>query len=374
MGMRPLRKSAMWDAFHDQYGKQTAGGQLLAYFTLVCILAVLTMVLGGQVLVDIAPPAYADAAGLIPLTAIAFVMPALYRTINQNVNIQNKRPFFIGGVICAAILFIGVTWALADAIGVFAAPIGMIVGFGLPAIFLFVKGQRGNKPLFFPYREVVTALLLAVVLAGIAQLLPETNKWVELAIAFVLIALWIVLLIPLRAIPRAHWTPLMHMVRSFRSGTPADFRARRGLRILDPAARSELRTACVERMPRDRLDPEAGEQGLRLVRSLRWVGKRGGIPLAQESEWDPRLAVVLFERASTAVRNASGRSILAAGADPNDLRALEDLVAHLAKLPDDAWEGTLAKETRGRRRARRLRRPFSRNRAQAPSQPRSSSA
>src|SRR3954451_1690464 len=30
MGMRPLRKSAMWDAFQEQYGKQTAGGQLLA--------------------------------------------------------------------------------------------------------------------------------------------------------------------------------------------------------------------------------------------------------------------------------------------------------------------------------------------------------
>ena len=62
MGMRPLRKSAMWDAFQEQYGKQTAGGQLLAYFCLICILAVLAMVLAGQVLVDAAPPAYADAA------------------------------------------------------------------------------------------------------------------------------------------------------------------------------------------------------------------------------------------------------------------------------------------------------------------------
>ena len=33
MGMRPLRKSAAYDAFKEQYGKATAGGQLLAYFT-----------------------------------------------------------------------------------------------------------------------------------------------------------------------------------------------------------------------------------------------------------------------------------------------------------------------------------------------------
>ncbi len=105
--MRPLRKSAMWDAFQDEYGKQTAGGQLLAYFCLICILAVLAMILGGQVLVDVAPPAYAGAASLIPLTALGFVGPALYRTVNQNVALPNKRPFFIAGVISAALLFIG---------------------------------------------------------------------------------------------------------------------------------------------------------------------------------------------------------------------------------------------------------------------------
>ena len=34
----------------------------------------------------------------------------------------------------------------------------MIVGFGIPALVLFIRGQRGNKPLYFPYREVLTAL------------------------------------------------------------------------------------------------------------------------------------------------------------------------------------------------------------------------
>ena len=204
MGMRPLRKSAMWDAFQEQYGKQTAGGQLLAYFSLICILAVLAMVLAGQVLVDAAPPSYADAAGLIPFTALGFVMPALYRTINQNVAVPNKRPFFIGGVVAAALLFIGVTWLLVGAIGVYAAPVGMIVGFGLPALFLFIRGQRGKKPLYFPYREVATALALAVVIARLAELLPEFNHWLELAIAAALLCLlWIVLLVPLRAIPPA---------------------------------------------------------------------------------------------------------------------------------------------------------------------------
>ena len=52
------------------------------------------------------------------------------------------------------------------------------------------------------------------------------------------------------------------------------------------------------------------------------------------------------------------RTLLAAGAESNDLRALEDLVAHLARVPDDAWEGT--------RREREHPRPAPARRAPAP--------
>jgi O-antigen/teichoic acid export membrane protein len=352
MGMRPLRKSALWDAFHQQYGKQTAGGQLLAYFTLVCILAVLAMVLAGKALVDAAPPAYAGAAGLIPLTALGFVGPALYRTVNQNVNIPNKRPLFIAGVISAALLFVGVTWALAGAIGVYAAPVGMIAGFGLPALFLFLRGQFGKKPLFFPYRAVGTALLLAAAIAGAAQLLPELNPWVDLLVAAAGCLLWIVLLVPLRAIPPEHWTPLVHVLRSFRSGTPVDFKPRKGLRALDPATRDELRLAVVGRLPRERLAPAAGDEGVKLVRALRLVAAEGGVPAGDSTKLDPDLAVFLFEGASTAVRNASMRRLLEKGADANDLRSLEDLVTALQRVPVEAWEDRPVKRRghRGRRR------------------------
>jgi O-antigen/teichoic acid export membrane protein len=354
MGMRPMRKSAAYDAFKEQYGKATAGGQLLAYFTLICILAVLAMVLGGQVLVDIVPASYSAAASLIPLTALAFVGPAMYRTVNQNVNIAKKRPLFIGGVILAAALFIGITWALAPSIGVYAAPVGMIAGFYVPALALYLKGQFGGKPLKFPYREVGTALLLAIAIAGFNQVLPEYNHWLELVVAILLSLLWIVLLVPFRAIPPQHWKPIAHMIRSFRRGTPADFRPRRGLRSLEPEIREHLRLAVVGRMSRERLSPEAGDEGLRLTRALRQVGKEGGIPVGAETEYDAKMAVFLFEEASTAVRNASMRKLLAEGAESNDLRSMEDLVGTLGRIPVEAWEQKpVNKKMRGRRGRRR---------------------
>jgi hypothetical protein len=279
-------------------------------------------------------------------------MPALYRTINQNVAVPNKRPFFIGGVVVAALAFIGVTCLLVGAIGVYAAPVGMIVGFGLPALFLFIRGQRGKKPLYFPYREVLIALALAVLICGFAELLPEFNHWLELAMAGALCLLWIVLLAPLRAIPPEHWKPIVHMIRSFRRGTPADFRPRKGLRALDPATRDELRRAVVGRLPRARLRPDASGEGAMLVAALRTVGQEGGIPVGEATEHDPRMAVFLFEDASTAVRNASMRKLLDEGADPNDLRSLEDLVSTLARVPVEAWEDRPVKRRghRGRRR------------------------
>jgi hypothetical protein len=234
----------------------------------------------------------------------------------------------------------------------------MIVAFAVPATVLYVRGQRGNTPLRFPYREVLTALVLATVIIAGFEALPEWSPLAKLPIAALGVLAWIVLLVPLRAIPQQHWRPLIHMVRSFGSGTPASFRPRRGLRGLEPDEREELRLAVVGRMPRERLKPEAGEEGLRLVRSLRRVGKRGGIPLQRELPYDAELAVVLFEDASTAVRNASVRRVLADGADANDVRALEDLVAHLAKVPPDAWEGRKAVETRAQRRGMRLKRAF----------------
>jgi O-antigen/teichoic acid export membrane protein len=351
MGMRPLRKSALWDAFQDQYGKQVAGGQLLAYFSLVCILAVLAMVMAGQVLVDAAPASYNGAAALLPFTAIGFVMPPLYRTINQNVAVPNKRPFFIGGVVLAAVLFIGVTWALVGAIGVYAAPVGMIVGFGIPALFLFLRGQRGKKPLFFPYRQIGTAVLLGAAIVGVYEALPEYNHWLELVTALAFCLLWMVLLIPFRAVPEQHWKPLIHMVRSFRSGTPADFRPRRGLRSIEPEIREELRQAVVGRLPLERL--EEGDEAEQLVAALRRVGNHGGVPSGKPTELDAQIGVYLFAHAaSTAVRNARMRRLLEAGEDAHDLRSLDDLVTTLSRVPVEAWEDKPVKHRghRGRRR------------------------
>ncbi len=359
VAMRPLRKAAVFQAVRDQYGKATVQGQLLGYFVVLCIFSVLAMVLGGAVLVDLAPSSYAAAAGLIPFTAAAAVMPSVYRTVNQNVNLAHKRALFIAGCVGAASLFTVTTLLLAPEIDAYAAPIGMLAGFGIPSALMFGRNQLRAQRIEFPYRAVLTALALAVVIAAAFELL-ELGPWVELALAAGLLALFVVALVPLGVIPAEHRRPLLHTVRSLGRGTPATFRPRRGLRALAPDERERLRLATIAGLPPQRLDPKLSDEGAQLVASVRRVGSRGGIPLADSSPNDPEIAIFLFEDASTAVRNASMRRLLSAGADSNDLRALEDIVSDLARVPDEGWEGQRASED-GRRwpgaeRRRRLQR------------------
>ncbi len=338
MAMRPLRKSAAFEAVRDQYGKATVQGQLLGYFTLLCIFAVLVMILGGEVLVDAAPAAYAGAAGLIPFTAAAFVMPSVYRTVNQNVNLSHKRPLFIAGCVGAAVAFIGITVVLAPEIGAYAAPIGMLVGFGVPSALMFARNQMGKRRIDYPYRAVAVALVIAAAIAAAFQLL-QLGSVLELVIALAVLIAFLGILIPLRVIPEHHWRPLWHTVRSVRSGSAVDFDPQRGLLALEPAERQELRAAVADRLPAERLRAEDGARGRRLVAELRRVGDGGGIPIGPATGFDTEISVFLFEDVSRAERDASMRRLLSAGAESNDLRALEDLAGHLARVPDEAWEG-----------------------------------
>jgi O-antigen/teichoic acid export membrane protein len=362
MALRPLRRAAIFKAVEEQYGKSTQRGQILGYFTLLCITAVLMMVLVGKLLVDIAPPQFADAAPLIPLAAAGMVGPPLLRTVNQQTSWPGKtRLLFIATAVGAAVAFVVITVLLAPAIGIYAAPVAMIASLIGPSIAFFVRGQLSKRRIAFPYRQVAVAAVVATALGAGFQLMPELPIVVEAAAAAAFMVAYLVLLFVFRVIPDHHWPALAHMARSLVGGRADRFNPRKGIRALDPAERDELRAAVTERIdPRQLAGPTADTgAAVRLVAILRRAGRRGGMSVAEPGgEHDELIASFLFADASTAVRNATMRRLLAAGAESGDLRALEDLVGHLATVPDDAWTGRPAgRRRRGRRRARRARNP-----------------
>jgi O-antigen/teichoic acid export membrane protein len=349
IAMRPLRKTALLPAAKEQYGKEVFQGQLLGYFTLICISGVFAITLFADVLIRVAPPEYESAAPLIPLSAAALMMPLLYRTVNGTVTWENKkRGTFIVGVVSGALSFIALTLLLGPELGIYAPPVALLVSFAVPITVTFVRGQLGAQPIEFPYTEVGVAVAIAAALAAGYHSLTPIGTVADLALAVLGMAIYVGLLFALHIIPASHWPALAHMVRSSVTGRADRFNPRRGLRSLDPEQRAALHAVVMTRVPEERLVPAADGQGSGdaagervpgedLVRTLRRAGARGGMPVRRRSRHDAEIARFLFSDQPIAVRQATMRRLLAAGEEPGDLRALEDLVAHLAKVPEDVW-------------------------------------
>jgi O-antigen/teichoic acid export membrane protein len=363
VALRPMRRSATFKAFKQEYGTSVAQGQMLAYFVLLSMTAILSMLLAGQVLLDVAAKQFASAAPLIPLTACAMVMPALYRTISGMSVYPRKRLTFIISTIFAALAYVGFTILIVPKIGIYGAPVSMILAFSIPSLYMFLRSQLSSKAIDFPYIAMVKATAIAVAIWFAYHKVHPSNHYLELAAVVPVMGLWVVLLFAFRVIPTYHREPLLHMARSLFRGSVIRFNPKRGLGAIEPEHRSALHDAIFERLRADGLQLAAdgnggGHDGARIVKSLRKVGRKGGVPVGRATDEDDDLAYFLFAAAPPASRQVKMLKMLSAGIDSHDVRTLEDLVDDLRKAPPEVWGDDVpaAVERRRSRRFPRLRR------------------
>jgi O-antigen/teichoic acid export membrane protein len=358
MALRPIRKSAAYEAFRREYSLAVANGQLLAYFYLITLTAILAMVLGGEILIAVGGGQFASVAALVPLTAAAMSMPALFRTIAMTTSFPNKRKLFVSAAVFVAVAFLGLCVALLAFTdwGIYAPPAAMIVAFMIPSTAMFALSQRGDKPIDFPYVPMIQATLVACALAVAYHFAHPPDQWAQLPVIALVMVAWVGLLFLLRVVPEHHWSPIGHIARSaVGRGSVLRFDKQAGLRSIDPGDRSALRTAVRDRLPDEALVPAGGDgagaaggdsgvwaerppEGARLVRLLRRVGGEGGVPIAGESDSDADISLFLFSDQPVAVRLKRMRELLATGADAHELRTLEDLRNDLATCSDKVWE------------------------------------
>jgi O-antigen/teichoic acid export membrane protein len=352
IALRPVRKTAAYEAFRREYGTAVANGQMLAYFWLLTLTAVLAMVLGGEIVIQIGGEQFESAAPLIPLTAAAMSMPALYRTVSQYASYPNKRRNFVIATVLVAISYIGFMLLLLSGtdLGIYAAPIAMLAAFLIPMAVMLLRSQLGRRPIELPYVPMALATVVAAAIAVGFHFLHPAGQWEKLPVIVALMLVWVASLFALRIIPRYHWDPIRHITTSaLRRRSALRFDPGAGLRSLTAADRSALRTAVVDRLPPAALAPSAGDgpradggvatgEGARLVGLLRDAGRSGGIPIDERSDLDGDIALYLFSDEPVAVRLRKMRQLIAAGADPHELRVLEGLRDDLAKAPPRTWD------------------------------------
>ena len=246
--LRPLQKTPMFRAVEDEYGVGNARGIQFGYFTFVLAGTMLMTTVMSTVMVRVAPASYATAATLIPLVAGGLVAPTVYRMINKSVKYADKRVPFIIGAIVAMLAFVVLTVLLVPAIGVKAAPIGMMLAFAIPTVFVFVRSQRGRSPIVLPWRQMFICCGLAVAVAVVHSMIDPGGLVLDLVAGLAAILLWGFLCLALGAVPQGHRGALLSMVKGLRHRDHG-FEAAAGLEALRPRERKSLRRAIVRGLP-----------------------------------------------------------------------------------------------------------------------------
>jgi O-antigen/teichoic acid export membrane protein len=351
--LRPLQKTTTFRAVEDEYGVGTARGTQFGYFALMLTGVMLAVVVLADVLVQIAPPEYADAAPLIPLLAAGLVAPTAYRMLNKSVKYANKRYPFIAGAVVAACLFIGIALLLIPEIGLEGAPLAMIAAFLPPALFIFYRSQRGRTPIKLPWRAMLTAIGLAVAIALAQRALDLEGTALQALAGATAVGLWVLLVLVLGAIPSYHRAPLIEMARALVGRSVGQrFDPASGLAALPRPERRALRRAILGR----KAAPQAidgllegiptGEAERTLVAILRRTAVAGGTPRlpadyasAADGERDQAIGEFLFAPGPIAERDQIGKRLIKGGVtDAFDLHTLEATIARLRATPRPVWK------------------------------------
>ncbi len=342
--LRPLRRSTTFAAVEAEYGSGTLRGIQFGYFVLMLVGVLLGVTLLAQVVVRVAPPAYADAAPLIPLLSAGMVAPTIFRMLNKSAKFGGKKFWFIGSAISAGVLFVAFSLALIPLLDLRGAPVAMMLAYSIPAAVIVYKAQTGRTPTDWPLRMIVAALVPAIGAVLIYELVDPNAIWFEVGLAVVLMVGWIGSIFFTGAIPSYHRAALVEMYRGFRG---------RGEQSHDPdvvlAALTRNERRALRRAVARHKTPEEAVEGLielgsterpaaAVIGLLRRGAAAAGNDLGDPSRGDAAIGDYLFGRRNLADRSKAGRSLLESGATTaTELHNFEVLVEGLAALPRQTW-------------------------------------
>ncbi len=333
----PLTREPIHAAVKQERGGAAAGGILANYFFLATVGLMLLLTIGADLLVRIAPPAYADAAPLIPLIGLGFVMHGWFKVIKRNAKFPNRRATYITLVVVAGFVFLGSAFALIPPLGTYGAALAVVIAFATASLVMLFLSQRGPKPVSYDYRRMLAGVAIAAACYAAGRLLGGAVPEPLSSLAEVLaIVAYPVLLVVIGVVPREHLAPLRRIARAT---LPSRSRSKNGGTELD--ALDERERTILELLVRhDRPVPEVAsivgrtdeELTADFVAALRAAGGLDGA-----SEVDVRIGSYLLSSAPVAERDQIWKRMSSAGVDPLETDRLTSTLERLRKAPPEAW-------------------------------------
>lgn len=330
MAWSPIRRTGLFAAA-QQRDRHGTNRLLVTGFFLITAWMVLISALAADVLVKVAPPAYASSAPLIPLIALGWSAYAFFVVIYRVAEMRGKRTLYIQLGVIAAVLSIGVGCALTAAIGPKGAAIANLLAFAFVTSVLVAVLRSRGAPVPLDARRLAGAALIALVLFGAASATDGLPAAIHAIVVIAAVSIYPVALLALGIAPRRHGRELLgHVTLTLRPRAGmTETRAR--LDALDPFDRELVIAAAgapaAAKEFGARHDLREEELAVRLVSALRRLAADGGA-----HPDDLAIGHFLLTSGVVAERDAVARRLWGQGVDADEMERLEITLRRVRRL------------------------------------------
>ncbi len=333
----PLERTSLFAGTYIQRGADYVRSLMMSYFIITSLWIVLVFGVGSDVLVRIAAPSYAEAAPLIPLIGLGYVMYGLFIVMMRGAKIANRMFWYRGLAISSGFLYGAFAIVLIPALGSYGAALSIFLSMGVVNAIGFWRIHRGGEPVPFEWGKLFVAFVVALVLWALAtQVAHDAPDELGTLVDLLAIVLFPVILVALHIIPRAHAWPLVRIATAAMQvgGGAKDLMAK--VPELSPRRRDALESVTRHKMSvratatRDDLDLDHVHE--RVVRALRHVGSIG-----EPTEHDAAIGRWVLGEEAPADRDAIARNLWQDGVDPLEMHDVETALTRLRAVPQRAW-------------------------------------
>jgi O-antigen/teichoic acid export membrane protein len=326
----PLERAPIANAAKEHKGERPFEAQVFLLLIL-CTLGLLVVVtLSADALVRIAPPAYRDAAPLIPLLAAAQALDLVFRGIYRATGFHNRRYWFTILQLVWILPYAGVAVLAVNISPLYGVIAAQVVAWALVCVWMLRLDAGGGSPTPFPWSRMAAATAIAAACVVVVGQLPDDPALHFFAATAAMVACPL-LMRATGVITPYHVTIVRTLVRSLLPRRLSRAEARRRLESMPDREREVLVALGFERhsaeMAAERLGASPNLVCARLVRGLR---RFAGSPVALPD--DAYIGRYLVNGGTTLERDLVAGRLREQGIDFLELHHLDETMKLFRRL------------------------------------------
>jgi hypothetical protein len=341
----PLERSTLFQTTYDQHGAQRMHSRMLTYYVISALTVTLGLGLAGNLIVELSPPAYRDAANLIPFASFAFVFYGMFVVIARTTYHPHRDFVHNGSAALAAVVYIALSALLVPRYGGYGLAIAAAVGMALACACFRLLVRTASHYATLEWRRLIPGTLIAFSCLAVGRVPGLGEGLLRAAVGLIIFfGVYPAALVLSRAVPRSEarqlrkigagmlemlWRPLVHR----RDPEPATAEA---MQSVAPADAELLYALIRERVPpaelARRLNVGVSVLHARAARTLR---EMTGAECDERD--DAALGHWLFDVSGSAEHDVIGNFLVQRGVPWMTLHSVEYALGSLRTLPESRW-------------------------------------